>query len=65
MGKDIYYLLLLLWLSYLLCTGIYIFSKGFLLSRQAQNDVNTCIKLKNSCDLNGANNDNVSCENKK
>lgn len=44
MPKYIYYLFVLVWLSYLLSSGIYLFSKGFLLSRVAQNNISKCHK---------------------
>lgn len=39
------YSLVLLWLAYLIASGVYLFSRGFLLSRVSKTDVSSCRHL--------------------
>lgn len=49
MAKVWIYFFVLVWILYLMSAGIYLFSKGFLLTRRVQTQRNTCVRLKN-CD---------------
>lgn len=43
MGKQWYYFLFMLWLSYLIVSSILLFGKGFLLSKNAQHKNSSCV----------------------
>lgn len=46
MAKIWTYFFVMLWIFYLIASGIHLFSKGFLLSRRVQTEQNECIRLK-------------------
>lgn len=52
MAKVWIYFFIMLWISYLVGSGIHLFSKGFLLSRRVQTEHNECVRLK-MCDGTG------------
>ncbi|CAH0550921.1 unnamed protein product [Brassicogethes aeneus] len=43
MGQQTNYILFFIWLSYLIITSILLFTRGFLLSREVQNNNSTCL----------------------
>lgn len=46
MSRAWIYFFVLFWMLYLVGSGMYLFSKGFLLSRRVQTERNQCIRLK-------------------
>lgn len=46
MAKIWNYFFVMLWIFYLIASGIHLFSSGFLLSRRVQTEQNECIRLK-------------------
>lgn len=52
MAKIWNYFFVMLWIFYLIASGIHLFSKGFLLSRRVQTERNECIRLKLCADEN-------------
>jgi hypothetical protein len=62
MAKFINFLFALVWFVYLLCSGIHLFSKGFLLSRVAQTEFTTCNKF-DELQCTGNSNDEVTLVN--
>lgn len=49
MAKVWSHFFVMLWVLFIISSGIYLFSRGFLLSRRIRTDFNECIKLK-ACD---------------
>lgn len=49
MAKVWSYFFVKLWILFIISSGIYLFSRGFLLSRRVRTEHNECIRLK-SCD---------------
>lgn len=39
------YLFVLVWLAYLICSGVLLFSRGFLLARVSKTETSTCRRL--------------------
>lgn len=46
MAKVWIHFFVLVWILYLVSAGIYLFSKGFLLTRRVQTQRNSCIRLR-------------------
>lgn len=44
------YLFVLIWIAYLIGSGVFLFSRGFLLSRVSKTDISTCRRLSNNPD---------------
>lgn len=45
MAKVWSHFFIMIWVLYIISSGIYLFSRGFLLSRQAHTEINSCKKL--------------------
>lgn len=50
MAKVWSYFFVMLWVLFIISSGIYLFSRGFLLSRRVRTEFNECIRLK-PCDF--------------
>lgn len=46
MAKSWNLVFVLIWTAYLMCAGIHLFSKGFLLTRVAQTETNMCTQYE-------------------
>lgn len=44
------YLFVLIWLAYLICSGVLLFSRGFLLARVSKTETSTCRRLSTNPD---------------
>lgn len=49
MAKVWSHFFVMLWVLFIISSGVYLFSRGFLLSRRVRTDYNECIPLK-ACD---------------
>lgn len=45
MAKVWSHFFVMIWVLYIISSGIYLFSRGFLLSRQAHTEINSCKEL--------------------